>query len=229
MRPEEEDGLCVLADRGNPRAQAQFARLLAIRGASSARVGRGWIGVPWSQPEKAHPCGRTSSRQARPSASRHRRPWQPMPSGGGHCGRSRDHRVGKIDTSERVHLRNFEGMRTSRSGGRPGTPQRGLCRLQAARGKPVMPTGCGCFAGPLGLHLADHICRSRGRLACLWAQSPITSIGSTGGNGSPCCNPRLVGPTFSGRLNRRHLCSARAVVEVATPRVLRPTGGSTRG
>jgi hypothetical protein len=24
----------------------------------------GWIGVPWSQPEKAHPCGRTNSRQA---------------------------------------------------------------------------------------------------------------------------------------------------------------------
>lgn len=64
-------------------SDGKACRRAALRPAIVLPLSWGRIGLPRSQPEKAHPCGRTSSRRAGRSASRHRQSSPLMPSG--HC------------------------------------------------------------------------------------------------------------------------------------------------
>jgi hypothetical protein len=80
-------------------SDGKACRRAAVRPAIVLPLSWGRIGLPRSQLEKAHPCGRTNSRQAGPSASRHRGAGNRCRLVGVTVGRSRDHRVGKIEAS----------------------------------------------------------------------------------------------------------------------------------
>ena len=74
-------------------------------------------------------------------------------------GRSDDELVGKIEASQGVHRRHFEGVAHNkiRKQARDTLSEHGLADSRRAVEEHMVPARSGYFAGPLGLHLTDHI------------------------------------------------------------------------
>ena len=76
-------------------------------------------------------------------------------------GRSGNELVSEVEAGKRVHGRNLEGIAHIEIGKQTRNPlgEHGLANSRRAMEEHVMPSGSSDLAGPLGLHLTDHICQ----------------------------------------------------------------------
>ena len=76
-------------------------------------------------------------------------------------GRSGDELVSKVEAGERVHGRHFQGVAHIEIGkqARDSLGEHGLADSRRPMEEHVMPSGSSHLAGPLSLHLTDHICQ----------------------------------------------------------------------
>ena len=126
----------------------------------NSRINRmDWASV--SRRERGLLCERTRSRPAWPLAGLRRRCWHRCRMVRVTVGRSGDKLVRKIEASERVHRRHFEGVGYIEIREQAGDSfsEHGLANPWRAMEEQVMPTCCGYFAGPLGLDLTHYICQ----------------------------------------------------------------------